>query len=266
MERIARGRIAYFSMRGGADMPPFLREHIDSGGLAVVREPGIRRGDDIVAYDRGDRIRVMAVEALPAALGGAAEFNIQNAMAAIAMTFAQGIPLRVICNALASFSCSFEQNPGRLNIFDGHGFRVIVDYAHNPAGLRELCKVVWKLRNRHRRRIGSISIPGDRRDDDIKEMGRIGAGAFDMLVFRERPDGRGRKAGEVNSLLRTGALEAGFKREYIHEVPDEHDATALCLQLAQEGDLVVLTPTNYEGVWQSVLAYRRQTQDTLHDA
>jgi cyanophycin synthetase len=264
MERIARGRIAYFSMRGGASMPAFLRDHIESGGLAVVCEPGVRRGDDIVLYERGDRSRVMAVAALPAALGGAAEFNIQNAMAAIAMTFAQGIPLRVICNALASFSCSFEQNPGRLNIYDGHGFRVIVDYAHNPAGLRELCKVVEKLSSRHRQRIGSVSIPGDRRDEDIRQMGRIAARAFDVLVFRERPDGRGRNAGEVNTLLRAGALEEGFARDCIHEVPDEHDATALCLQLAQEGDLVVLTPTNYEPVWQTVLTYSRNSEAALH--
>jgi cyanophycin synthetase len=259
MTRHARGRLAYFSMRGGGDMPELLRKHIADDGLAVVREPGGHHGDDIVLYERGDRTRVMAVAAIPATLGGAAEFNTQNAMAAIAMTFSHGVPLRVICNALASFSCSYEQNPGRLNIYDGHGFRVIVDYAHNPAGLSELCKVVHKLQSQHRRRIGSISIPGDRRDEDIKEMGHIGASAFDVLVFRERPDGRGRKHGEVNALLRMGAIEAGFPPERIHEVPDEHDATALCLQLAQVGDLVVLTPTNYEPVWESVLAWRQNS-------
>jgi cyanophycin synthetase len=264
MQRVARGRIAYFSMRGGAEMSEALREHIGDGGLAVVRELSVNRGDDIVLYERGDRTRVMSVAGLPAALGGAAEFNIQNAMAAIAMTFAHGVPLRTICHALASFSCSFEQNPGRLNIYDGHGFRVIVDYAHNPAGLRELCKVVANLRSHHRRCIGSISIPGDRRDEDILEMGRIAAGAFDVLVFRERPDGRGRPSGEVNRLLRTGALQRGFSRDCIYEVPDENDATDLSLQIARGGDLVVLTPTNYETVWHAVLSYRRASEAALN--
>jgi cyanophycin synthetase len=154
---------------------------------------------------------------------------------------------------LASFTSKFEQNPGRLNIFDDHGFRVIVDYAHNPAGLTALCDLVGKLRPHYRRSIGMISTPGDRRDEDIREMGRIAAtGVFDELVFRERPDGRGRRDGEVMRLLVQGAWETGIPPERIHCIHDEAEAALACLRMARPDDLVVLTPTSVTEVWQQV--------------
>ncbi|MFC7543944.1 glutamate ligase domain-containing protein [Siccirubricoccus deserti] len=185
-----------------------------------------------------------------------AEFNVQNALAAVAMTYAQGVPLPVIRGALVGFTNSFEQNPGRLNVFDGHGFRVIVDYAHNPAGLSALCDLAWKLRSGYRRSIGMVSIPGDRREKDIREMGRIAAaGVFDELVFRERPDGRGRADGEVMRLLSEGAQEAGFPPERIHCIHDEAEAAIACLRMARPGDLVVLTPSSVEEIWQQVVGF-----------
>jgi UDP-N-acetylmuramyl tripeptide synthase len=76
-------------------------------------------------------------------------------------------------------------SPGRLNVFDGHGFRVILDYAHNPAGLKALGDVILKMRPRHGRVIGMINIPGDRRDEDMREMGALATRYFDEIVFRE---------------------------------------------------------------------------------
>jgi cyanophycin synthetase len=255
MERHAGGRIAFFSMKGGKDMPDALRAHIDAGGLAVVSEDGVD-GGDIVVHDDRRRLPLMSAAEIPATLGGMAGFNIQNALAAVAMTYAQGISPPVIRAALQNFSSSFEQSPGRLNVHDTHGFRVIMDYAHNPAGLTALCDLVAKLRPRHGRLIGMISTPGDRRDDDMREMGRIAAGAFDELVLRERPDGRGRPSGEVMRLIAEGVLGTGFAEERLHRVLDEHEAAELCLRMAEPGDLVVLTPTSVEEVWAQVLAFR----------
>src|SRR3712207_9045084 len=101
------------------------------------------------------------------------------------MAVAHGVPLLTIRSAMSSFQSTFDQNPGRLNVHDAHGFRVILDYAHNTAGLTALGNVIRGLRRRHPRTIGVISIPGDRRDEDITEMGRIAATLFDELVFRE---------------------------------------------------------------------------------
>jgi cyanophycin synthetase len=255
MERHAGGRIAFFSMKGGKDMPDALRAYIDAGGLAVVSEDGVD-GGDIVVHDDRRRLPLMSAAEIPATLNGMAGFNIQNALAAVAMTYAQGISPPVIRAALQNFSSSFEQSPGRLNVHDAHGFRVILDYAHNPAGLTALCDLIAKLRPRHRRLIAMISTPGDRRDDDMRELGRIAAGAFDEVVLRERPDDRGRPSGEVMRLIAEGVLGTGFAEEHLHRVLDEHEAAELCLRMARPGDLVVLTPTSVEEVWAQVLAFR----------
>ncbi|NNM76148.1 cyanophycin synthetase [Sphingomonas sp. ID1715] len=252
--RRAGGSIAWFSLKGAADMPQWLCDHIENGGMAVVREPG-DEGGCIVLHKDGRRELVMAAGAIPATLHGQAEFNIANSCAAIAMAVAHGVPLITIRSALSSFQSTFEQNPGRLNVHDAHGFRVILDYAHNAAGLTALGKVVTGLRRRYPRTVGVISIPGDRRDEDIVEMGRIAADLFDELVFREDPATRGRPRGEIMRLLRQGALEAGTQPSNIHLIAGEAEATETGLILAMPGDLVVITPTEVEAAWRQVLHF-----------
>jgi cyanophycin synthetase len=256
MRHRAGGRIGYFSLRGGADMPDFLRGHIEDGGFAVVREPGRSPGGEIVIHDNGDSIHVMRAAEIPATLDGLAEFNVQNAMGAVAMAYAQGVPVNVIRMALSTYTNSFEHSPGRLNVFDGHGFRVILDYAHNPAGLRALGDLIHKMRPRHRRVIGMINIPGDRRDDDMREMGALATHYFDEIIFREDPARRGRRPGEIVALLAEGALAAGFPEERIKRILEEDEAADICLGMAQPGDLVVLTPTDVEAMWQQVLTFQ----------
>jgi cyanophycin synthetase len=256
MRRRAGGRIGYFSLRGGADMPDFLQEHIEDGGFAVVREPGRSDGGEIVIHDDGDSIHLMRAAEIPATLDGLAKFNVQNALGAVAMAYAQGVPVNVIRMALSTYTTSFEHSPGRLNVFDGHGFRVILDYAHNPAGLQALGDLILKMKSRHRRVIGMINIPGDRRDDDMREMGALATRYFDEIIFREDPARRGRRPGEIVALLAEGALASGFPEERIRRILEEDDAADLCLRMAQPGDLVVLTPTDVEAMWKQVLDFR----------
>jgi cyanophycin synthetase len=250
MARHAGGRIGYFSLRGDA-MPEMLLAHIKAGRLAVVLEPG-PDGGVIVLHDDARRLPIMSAAEIPATLGGQALFNVANALAAVAMAYAAGITPPAIRGALQSFASTFEQNPGRLNTHDKDGVRIIVDYAHNPAGLSALCDLVGRLRPRHRRIIGMVGCPGDRRDEDLREMGRIAASAFDEIVLRERPETRGRPDGEVMRLMAEGTLDAGFPAEHIHSLPEEHDALELCLAMARPGDLVVLTPSALEAAWARV--------------
>ena len=249
--RRASGRIAWFSLQGGGDMPGWLADHVEQGGMAVVREPGAD-GGCIVVHRDGRRELLMPADAIPATLHGVAAFNIANACAAIAMAVAHNVPLLTIRSAMAEFQSTFEQNPGRLNVHDSHGFRVILDYAHNAAGLTALGEVVQGLRKRHKRTIGVISIPGDRRDDDIAEMGRIAAALFDELVFREDPATRGRPRGEVMELLRRGAVERGAPATRVHLIAGEAEAAEAGLALAGPGDLVVITPSDVEAAWRQV--------------
>jgi cyanophycin synthetase len=209
-----------------------------------------------VIHHGGLREVVMQAGDIPATLHGMAEFNTANALAVIAMCVAQDVPLLTIKSALGNFQSTYEQNPGRLNVHDAYGFRVIVDYAHNPAGLTALGAVVNGLRHRHRRSIGVISIPGDRRDEDILEMGRIAGGMFDELFFREDPGTRGRTRGQVMALLRDGALSAGHELESIHLIRGELEATQAALKAAAPNDLVVITPTLVDECWKLVTGFR----------
>jgi cyanophycin synthetase len=172
------------------------------------------------------------------------------------------VPILTIRSAMAQFRSTFEQNPGRLNVHDAHGFRVIVDYAHNAAGLEALGKVVRGLSQRYKRTIGTVSMAGDRRDEDIRELGRIAAGMFDQLIFREDPATRGRPRGEVMGLLREGALEAGRTDDHIHLIAGEGASTAAALAMGRPGDLIVVTPTDVRAAWQQVNDFRPATMRT----
>lgn len=255
MTDIARGQICYFSMYGGHKMSAELRHHIEKGGMAIVRESWIGH-EEIVVHKDSQRLPLIQVSKIPAAFGGAADFNVQNALAATAVAVGLGIDFKTISNALTIFATSYEENPGRFNIYDGHGFRVIMDYAHNPAALNALIKVVENMRDGYGSVIGNISIPGDRRDDDIREMGRLAASCFDYLVFREGPDLRGREPGSVTKLLSEGAQSAGFPAEDILCVTPEEEAHDACLRKAGPGDLVVLTPSDVQGTWQGILNFK----------
>jgi cyanophycin synthetase len=254
MARRAGGRVAWFSARGGAAMGERLREHVEAGGLAVVLEAG-PGGGEIVVHDDGRRFPLMFAAEIPATLEGLAAFNTTNALAAVAMAHAQGVALPVIRTALLGFETSFEQCPGRLNIHDGHGFRVIMDYAHNPAGLGALRDVVLGMRPRFRRSIGVVNTPGDRRDEDVRELGRVAASTFDEIVLREQPDLRGRRPGEVMQLLQEGAVAAGFPPERIHQVAEEPAAVQAALRMSRAGDLLVVLPTDVEGVWRQIVTF-----------
>jgi cyanophycin synthetase len=255
MARRAGGRIVWFSLFGGAEMSPLVREHIDEGGMAVVREPG-EDGGTIVAYDDGRRDVVMKAGDIPATLHGMAEFNVANAMAAIAVALAHDVSNLTIRAAMTGFQSTFEQNPGRLNVHDAHGFRVIVDYAHNVAGLEALGRVVRGLSHRYKRTIGVVSMAGDRRDEDLMEMGRIAAGIFDELIFREDPSTRGRPRGEVMKYLQQGALDGGRSPDHIHLIAGEAASTAAALAMGRPGDLIVITPTDVRGAWQQVNEFK----------
>lgn len=254
MARHARGRLAFFSMRGGEAMEGHLAEHVDDGGFAVVRQ-GTDAAAEIVVHEDGEVIVLMRAAEIPATLGGAADFNVENALAAVAMAWVHGVPAKTIRAALGTFTSSFEHSPGRLNVFDGHPFRVILDYAHNPHGLAALGGLLAKLRPAQQRLLGVVSASGDRRDGDLREMGRLAAGIFDEVVFREETDRRGRRPGEIIGHLADGALMAGFPSERIAGVLTEPEATLHCLQRGRPGDLVVILASDVERVWTQIVSF-----------
>jgi cyanophycin synthetase len=253
MARKARSMVIWFSLIATPDNPA-MAAHLEAGGLAVLRAT-VEGRDHIILYRGCHGVPIVATADIPATAGGAASFNIANALAAVAAGAALGVDVEIIARALGAFASSFADNPGRFNIIDDHPFRVVLDYAHNPASLKALGESLPQLKPGSGRILGMVSIPGDRRDRDILEIGRIAAGAFDHIIFREGPDGRGRPRGEVLRLLETGARAAPSGSASFESVLEEHDAVDHCLSIARAGDLLVLFPTRVDDVYRQVRDY-----------
>ncbi|HWR84655.1 MAG TPA: cyanophycin synthetase, partial [Rhodoglobus sp.] len=250
MTRVATGRIALFTMRGLRDAAPEVSAHAAGGDLVGTIEDGV-----LTVHQGGRAVPLVAAAELPSTIGGIAEFNVQNALAAAVAATAQGVAPEAVVAGLRDFESTYEDNPGRLNITRAPGFTTIVDYGHNPPALRALGRMLERMRSDHDRLIGVVSTPGDRRDEDIREVGAVAAGIFDELVFRERPDGRGRAPGGVLALLMEGATAAGMPPERISQVIDEPSAMQTALEAAGPRDLVVLLPTDVAAVWRQATTF-----------
>jgi len=259
MARQAGGSICYFSLKEPNEWPEFLRDHVAKGGRAVCREP-MEDGWDLVIHENKESIYLMKAADIPATFDGVAEFNVANALAAVAMAHCHGVPLKTIRSALQTFTTSFEQSPGRMNVFDGHGFRTIVDYCHNPDGLKAIGKLIDRMRSNYQRTIGLIGIAGDRRDSDILEMGALAARIFDIVIFKEDDELRGRAPGTLAALLRQGAMSTGCSSSRVHVVFPEVEAIDHGLRLARDGDLLFLTADHIEAAWKQVVDYDKAEQ------
>src|SRR3712207_5839479 len=137
------------------------------------------------------------------------------------------------------FRSSFFQNPIRLNIYDEHGFRVILDYGHNPDALQNISAMVREMRPRYKRVVAMLGGTGDRRDEDILELGELAGGMVDELIVKDALL-RGRKSGEAAELVREGALLGGLAKERIRLVLPEPEAVDATLATAEPGDLVFI--------------------------
>ncbi len=151
-----------------------VKEHIRAGGRAVVLEQGIG-GDMITLYDNGTHFQVLWTHLIPATMEGKATHNVQNAMFAAALAFSMGKSLEDIRHGLQTFNASIFQAPGRMNVFDEHPFRVILDYGHNAAAIASISQLVSRLEVGGKR-ICVLAAPGDRRDEDIRAIADNAAG------------------------------------------------------------------------------------------
>jgi cyanophycin synthetase len=185
--------------------------------------------------------------------------NVQNVMAAAAAAFAAGAPLHDIRQGLRTFSTSYYLSPGRLNEIEVDGRHVIVDYCHNAPAMRMLGDFVDKLGESmgansevgRPSRIGVIATAGDRRDDDMRELGEVAAQHFDVLIVREDTRLRGRKRGESAELIIEGvrsAMADGARCRSVELVLEELDAVRHALTRSNRGDLVVLCVDQHQSV------------------
>ncbi|MDT8342779.1 MAG: cyanophycin synthetase, partial [Longimicrobiales bacterium] len=170
------------------------KKHVQAGGQAFVLEDGMN-GHMITIYDQGKHMPLLWTHLIPATLQGRALHNVQNAMFAAALAYNMNLSLEDIRQGLRTFDSTFFQTPGRMNIFDDHPFRVVMDYAHNPAAVRAMCSLVDHFEVEGRRLV-VLSAPGDRRDQDIEDIADVAAGHFDHFICRCDDHRRGRGADE----------------------------------------------------------------------
>ena len=230
----ARGAILYFSRDA---QNPVIAEHLAKGGRAVCLKDG-----GIAALGGGGARRIAEIREIPIAYGGDAVCNIENAMAAVAALVALNVPDATIREALTGFRPDARDNPGRFNIYELPDCKVMLDYGHNVAGYEQAIRFLE--RQSAGRLVGVIGVPGDRRDEAIGKVGALCARHFDKLIIKEDHDLRGRKPGEVASLLRSAAQHANAGE--VEVVLSEREALQKAVSEAKRGDFIAVFYEKYE--------------------
>ena len=230
-----------------------IERHVAAGGSAVVLDHGFR---STLVYRKGaERTALVAACDIPSTHEGRVRFSIQNAMFGAAIAIGLGIDLDAVRAGLLSYESSITCTPGRLNVYDGHPFRVIMDYGHNPVAVRAMCEAARGL-SLGGRTICVLAAPGDRRDDDIREIAQAAAGLADVYVTRRDDSLRGRGPAEIPELLRDGLVAAGVAAEMIRVVPEETEAIAAALGMARPGDLLLLFADDIPRTWKQIVDFR----------
>jgi len=253
MRQRTGGDIVLFSARESGENE-IVVEHANRGGIAAVIE------QDSFVIRRGRlRIPIATEQEVPLSLGGAATFQRENVLAAAAAAYVQGMRYDDIRAGLLSFHPSPSTTPGRMNIIRVGRARVLVDYAHNAAAIRGLTEFVFRLPAA--RRYCVLTVPGDRRDDDIRGAGRLCA-RFDKVIIKEDTDRRGRAPGEIARLLAEGLQQGGLPESSIEVKYEENEAIRRGLDLLADDDLLVIHADKVPETLAAVRRYTTQSNDS----
>lgn len=231
-----------------------VREHIRAGGRACALEAGVN-GHMITLYDKGSHIPLMWTHLIPATLEGRALHNVQNAMFAAAMAFSLGIKLDAIRHGLRTFDSTFFQAPGRMNVYNEHPFKVLMDYGHNAHAVGMMADLAQRL-DVAGRRIVVLAGPGDRRDEDLREIAATVAGKFDHYVCRRDDSLRGRDGDEVPRIIAKALIEAGVPDSALSVIPDEQEAVDAALRMGQPGDLLLVFADALTRTWKQITKFQ----------
>ena len=229
MRRSVNCNVALFSMD---ENNPRIKALQRLNGITAIYENGY------VTICRGKwKMRIMKAENIPLTYGGKAKFMIQNILPAILTANIQGISIEDMKAALETFIPSASQTPGRLNLFKFNDFSILLDYAHNPAGMRALKKFTDELDASVK--VGIIAGIGDRRVEDNNEMGSIAAEMFDEIIIRQDKHLRGKTEKELIKMLDDGIkMKDPNKKTKI--IPSEKEAIEFAVKNAKKDSLIVL--------------------------
>jgi cyanophycin synthetase len=229
MRRTVNCNVALFSMD---ENNPRIKALQRIGGITAVYENGY------VTICRGEwKMRIMKAENIPLTYGGKAKFMIQNVLPAILTANIQGFSIEDMKAALETFIPSATQTPGRLNLFKFENFTILLDYAHNPAGMLALKKFTDELDATVK--VGIIAGVGDRREEDTNQIGSIAAEMFDEIIIRQDKRLRGRTETELIKMLDDGIKMVNPNKKTTI-IPSEKEAITYAVKNAVKGSLIIL--------------------------
>ena len=253
MHKELKCHVAYFSMN---ENNKHIKAHMKKGGIAAIYENGF------ITVSKGEwKMRIVKAVNVPLTFDGRAIFMIQNILPAVLTGYLKGFPLQDIKIALETFIPSPAQTPGRLNLFNFKNFDILLDYAHNPAGLRALQKFVDKMEATVK--VGMIAGIGDRRREDNMEIGKIAAEMFDEIIIRQDRNLRGKSAAELIEMLESGIREHHPEKK-ITVIQNEHEAIEYAYKNAPKGSLLILCSDVVPDALAQVMKYKEEEAENLY--
>jgi cyanophycin synthetase len=254
MRKNVECNVALFSMDEDS---PRIKRHAKNGGLSAIYENGY------ITICKGEwKMRIIKAVNVPLTFGGKATFMIQNVLPAALTGYIRGFTLDSIKVALESFIPSPSQTPGRLNMFNFQNFQILLDYAHNPAGLRALKNMVEKLDGKPK--IGIIAGIGDRREQDNNEMGAIAAEMFDEIIIRQDKHLRGKTEEELIKMLHDGIKSVNPDKK-VTIIPSEKEAITHAVKNAKKGTLIVLCSDVVPDALELVKKFKEDEANRLYE-
>lgn len=226
MAAASDGKVVYFSVQADNHI---IAAHLAADGRAVLLADGA-----IVLADSTTRIPLVELGRLHWTVGGAVGFQVQNALAATAAAWAAGLNPALIARALATFTTDVTMVPGRFNRTELKGVEVVLDYGHNRAALEAIGAAVNALEPR--RTVLMITLPGDRRDEDLFATMDTTLQFADAYVIYDTVERRGREKGVIPQLLGT-RVPTGLPWV---SAANQREGLALAWQQVQPGDRLVI--------------------------
>jgi len=223
-------QFALFSMD---ENNPRIKRHFKRGGISAIYENGF------ITICKGEwKMRISKAANVPLTMGGKADFMIQNVLAAVLACYLDGFKIEDIKVAIESFIPSPSQTPGRLNMFNFKNFKVLLDYAHNPAGFRAIKDYVDQIDATEK--VGIVAGVGDRRTEDNNELGAIAAEMFDEIIIRQDRNLRGKNESDLINEIHDGIKSVNPNKK-VDIIRSEKDAIIHAIKNAKKNSLVVVS-------------------------
>jgi cyanophycin synthetase len=232
----------------------YIIDHCKKGGIAAVQED-----ENIVIRDGNSSVIIESVKNIPVTMEGKAGFMIENVLPVALAAYILKFPVEQIRSSLRSFEMNEKQAPGRLNIITVDDKNVMVDYAHNPHSIKAFAEL---MNNIEEYKLGVITGVGDRRDEDIEEVGKLAAEIYDEVVIRIDKDTRGRNSEDIIKLIRSGISKVKNNVK-VSVIPEIREALMYALDNTQPGSYIILNADSVKDTLKMVNEIKEEYMNQL---